>query len=209
MAKNFLKACSALSLLALSACGPIVSFGSDEPASIYSLDYRGPARNDAAGPVLYVSEPVMTQDLGTRRVAVQLGGFERTFLKEARWATALGDMVRGYMVEAITGATSAQALGEGALDVASNCRVGLTVRAFDYVPRSDASSDDTVLVRIEMSFVRLTDSKLLGRRDFSASQTVAGTDRHDIVASFNAAMAAAGSDMTDWLAPQLGNCPAS
>ena len=196
-------------ILLLSACGPLVSFGGDEEAQIYSLFYEPVGSENTTGLILYVEEPLMEQDLGGRRVAVDLGDYERTYLKDVRWSAALGDQVRAYLVRAVSFETNAQGMGEGALDVAAACRLGLTVWSFDYRPGT-TPADDRVHLSIEASLVRLADGTLLGRKTFDHTSGISYGDKSSsaIVASFNALMREASSAMMLWTDKQLQACSA-
>ncbi|WP_417459769.1 ABC-type transport auxiliary lipoprotein family protein [Kordiimonas sp.] len=193
---------------ALSACGPIISFGGDGPAdTVYSLRYDGAYHSGEAGAaVIYVDEPHLGDGLVGQNISVALAGQKRSTLKGARWSAPLSNLVRDYVVRSMGDKAGAHMIGEGGLDIHAGCRLGTKVWALEFVP-GDVATDDKVVVAVEMALVRLRDSKLLSHPTFEQSVEVVGASENDaIAAAFNRAMAATARDMGSWLKGQAMQC---
>ncbi|TNE61728.1 MAG: hypothetical protein EP335_15005 [Alphaproteobacteria bacterium] len=196
--------------LLLPGCGPLVSFGNDGPAdAVYSLRYAGDYASEAkrAGPLLYFDEPMMAEGLAGQKVAVRLGTYRRSTLAEARWSTGLSTLVRDYLMRALSAETDAQTVGEGGLDIKVDCRLGIKIWSFDYVPDTSPGVD-VVDVAIELSMVRLRDGRLLGQHTFVQTPEVTGQGEDTVPSAFNKAMQAASVDMAKWLDDTKNDCVA-
>ncbi|WP_417449846.1 ABC-type transport auxiliary lipoprotein family protein [Kordiimonas sp.] len=193
--------------LALSACGPIISFGDDGPGdSEYSLQYSGDYRSSGDdAPVIYVDEPHMADGLAGQKITVVLPGNKRSSLKGARWSAPLSTLVRDYVARALGDKAGAHMIGEGGLDIHAGCRLGTKVWALEFVPGGNAQADK-VEVAMELSLVRLSDSMLVSHPTFTASAPVRGAEGDAVAGAFRAAMADVADDMGRWLKAQVSTC---
>lgn len=191
----------------LSACGPLISFGEDGPAdTVYSLRYQGGyAPENATGPVVFVDEPSIAEGLNSDKVAVLLGTDRRMTLEGVRWSAPLSDLVRDYVTRALGHGSKARMVGSGGLDIRTNCRLGVKVWAMEYKP-GNSVADDMVDVAMEVSLVRLEDSKLLSKPTFIHSVRLNGSGDAAVMGAFNRAMTATATDMTRWFKAQLADC---
>ncbi len=194
--------------LGVSACGPLISFGDDGPAdTVYSLRYEGAYRSgDDDAAVIYVDEPHLGDGLGGQNITVALPNQKRSTLKGARWSAPLSNLVRDYVVRSLGDKAGVHMIGEGGLDIHAGCRLGTKVWALEFAPGT-AATDDKVVVALEMSLVRLRDSKLLSHPTFEKSVGVGGAGENDAIATaFNRAMAATATEMGQWLKAQTPEC---
>ena len=195
--------------MALSSCGPLISFGDDGPGdTVYSLKYQGGfASNGDDAPVIYVDEPHMAEGLAGQKITVALEGDKRSTLMGARWSAPLSALVRDYVARALSDKAGAHMIGEGGIDIHAGCRLGTKVWSFEFVPGANASGD-AVKIAMEMSLVRLADSKLVSHPTFSTTAPVRGTDGDAVARAFSSAMADMGGDMGAWLKAQVTDCQA-
>ncbi len=203
-----LKFAAVLALSALSSgCGPIISFGEQGPVDeVFSLRYPGEQQaTDNSGPVVYIDEPHVAEGLGGIDIAVQLAGNRRSTLAGAAWAADLSTLVRDYFTQALGAETDARPVGEGGLDVKADCRLGIKIWRFDFVP-GQTIKEDSVDVRIELSLMRLWDSHLLSQSSFSQQPAVDGKGAEALVASFSVAMKEVSTSMAGAFKDQLKAC---
>lgn len=193
--------------LLTSACGPLISFGDDGPSdTVYTLRYEGGYASDSAGgTVVFVDEPALAEGLNSDKVAVTLEGGQRMTLDGVRWSAQLSDLVRDYVTRSLGNGTGAQVVSAGGLDIRTACRLGVKVWALEYRPGA-RTGDDQVDVAMEVSLVRLQDSRLLSKPTFTQSVRVNGGGDAVVMAAFNQAMRAASGEMTQWFRDKLPAC---
>jgi len=184
---------AALSLLA--GCGPLISFGDGEPETVYTLRTEDLSLDDGTGPFLFVASPSFSEGLGGRKVAVMLGEYERSTLKDVRWATDAGDLIRDYLVASLRQDTNSRTLGEDGLDVKSRCRLNNYVWSMDFVP---GEGGDQVHLRMETSLLDLFTGAMISRKTFDERVDVSG-GKMSIMVGFNTAMQSTGTKMASWL----------
>jgi len=195
--------------LMLGGCGPLISFGDNGPAAdVYTLDYKGAlAPEQKEGPLLYFDEPHVAEGLAGRNIAVRLGAHKRSTLANARWVTGLTTLVRDYLTRSLSDEAKARAIGEGSLDVKVDCRLGMKVWSFDFVP-GQKGEDDAVDVTIELTLIRLRDGHFIGQHTFVQTPSVKGPSDDDVMDAFNVAMRTNSRDMAKWLSALKDQCVA-
>jgi ABC-type uncharacterized transport system auxiliary subunit len=204
---EFKRVLGLVSALLLASCGPLISFGDDDPAGdIYTLRYEG-AHSDQSpsGPIIYVDSPQMVDGLDGRSVSVRLGGNRRSTLAGASWSAHLSELVRDYVVQALEGATDANMISQGGLDIKAGCRLGIKVWAMEFVPGL-TSDQDQVDVRLQFSLVRLSDSKLLSHPTFAQTVGVTTSNGGGVVAAFAVAMERASEAYGGWFSEASDAC---
>lgn len=194
-------------LILLAGCGPLISFGDDGPADdVFNLRYQGGySANVDSENIIYLEEPLMNQGLSGVDIAVALPGDQRSTLKGVRWAGNSSDLVRDYLVRALSEKSGVKLLGDGGLDVRAGCRMTVKVWSFEFAP-GESSRDDTVDVAIEFSLVRYRDGHLVGQRAFNVNTPIDTNQGNSVVAGFREGMSALSGDAADWLAPLGSNC---
>lgn len=202
-----LRATALSAWVALAACGPLISFGDDGPADdVYSLRYDGayiPPQDGAA--LIYVEQPLMGDGLGGQTIPVVLENERRTRLQGVAWSANSADLIRSYMVRALSVAPNADFVGEGGLDIEASCYLGLKVWEFEFAPGA-VRADDSVHVAIEFSLVRYSDSVLLGRPTYKAVESVSGSETEGVVLAFQRAIASIGRSGRTWVEENAAQC---
>lgn len=194
-------------LAVLAGCGPLISFGDDGPADdVYNLSYEGGySANVDSDNIIYLEEPLMNQGLSGVDIAVALPDDQRSILKGVRWAGNSADLVRDYLVRALSEKAGVKLLGDGGLDVRAGCRMTVKVWSFEFAP-SERSRDDKVDVAIEFSLVRYRDGHLVGQRAFNVSTSIDTDQGNSVIAGFRDGMNVLSGDAANWLAPLGSNC---
>lgn len=202
-----LRVLTLMAFLSLSACGPLISFGDDGPADdVYSLRYDGAYSPPQAGAALiYIEQPLMGDGLGGQTISVVLENERRTRLQGVAWSANSADLIRGYMVRALSAVPNADFVGEGGLDIDASCYLGLKVWEFEFAPGAE-KADDTVNVAIEFSLVRYSDSVLLGRPTYKVVEPVSGTGTEGVVLAFQRAIASIGRSGKSWILDNASQC---
>lgn len=191
--------------LLLAACGPLISFGSDNAQTVYSLQYDGLGVAPPGAPVVYVDDPLTADGLGGREVAVRLGTYERTTLDGVLWSSSATDLVRDYLVQSLADDAQVQTLGQGGLDVAAGCRLGLKIWQMHFVPGETADADEVVM-SIDAILVNITTSELAGRRMFNVESPVPDGSGERVMIAFNVSMSLIAKQMSRWLAERRDIC---
>lgn len=194
-------------VMAVAACGPLISFGDDGPADeVYSLEYRGGYNSfNASAPRVYLDEPIMAEGLSSRKMSVRLPDFRRSTIASISWSANLSDLVRGYMARAIAARSGVELISEGGLDVNVGCRMAVHVWAFELVPGANPS-EDKVNSTIELTLLNVTNGALLGRQTFVTERSVDTSEGAAIARAFNEAIEEASIAMSDWLSPIQAGC---
>lgn len=171
----------------LAACQQLLPIGS-APERTFTLEYAAPLSTPAAeAPVVFLSDPLMAEGLGGLTVTVSLDSGERTSLKNARWATDLGSLIRDYLDRALTEETDAQFVGEGSLDLKTRCRMQAKVWSFDFVP-GDTPSKDRARVMIDFRIIDNLTGTQIERASGRAERSVTGNDPSDVVSALAGAL---------------------
>ncbi|PCI60128.1 MAG: hypothetical protein COB37_09760 [Kordiimonadales bacterium] len=196
-----------IGLLSVAACGPLISLGNDGPADdIYTLRYPGQVgAASPTGPIIFVNSPIMAEGLDGRGVPVHLENERRTSLEGASWSVHLGDLVRDYVVRALSAQTTANMISEGGLDIKAQCRLGIKVWSMEYVPGA-VSGDDRVELAMQMSLVRLSDSVLLDHPTFTQTVAVGSDSNAAVIEGFRTAMQATAIDYSKWISAHMDGC---
>ena len=193
--------CAAL----LASCGPLISFGDNEPDIVYSLTYNGDTKGTPTGPKIFVSEPSFADGLGGRGVRVRLTDYELTTVNNLRWSTDISSLLRDYLVLALRDKGNAQMLGEDTLDVAARCRLNSYVWEMSFVPGA-LPDDDRVTMRIEYSLVDIISGSLIGRKIAFFDRSVDGSSK-GIIRGFNEGMDEMVDDIgKNWLISVSDRC---
>ena len=190
-----MKALGVAGLIGLMGCGPIVNFGDGTPETVYTLRTDDIPLQDPSGPYLFISLPSFAEGLGGRTVAVMIGDYERSALKNVRWATGAGDLIRDYLVASLRASTGARTLGEDGLDVKTSCRLNTYVWSMDYIPAEDG---DSVHIRVETSLIDVVDGQMIARKTFNTTDSVKGRAL-DIMAGFNRSMEKVATELAAWM----------
>ncbi|UTW55162.1 ABC-type transport auxiliary lipoprotein family protein [Kordiimonas sp. SCSIO 12610] len=195
------------SLLLISACGPLISFGGDGDADeVYSLEYQGGYSTfNADAPRIYLDEPLMAEGLASRKMSVRLPDFRRSAIASTSWSANLSDLIRGYMARSIAVKSGVQLISEGGLDVKVGCRMAVHVWAFELVP-GDIPQDDKVASTIELTLLNVTNGVLLGKQTFVVEKPVLSAGGAAIAAAFNQAIEDSANKMSEWLIPIQSGC---
>lgn len=198
-----------LLFLVTTGCGPLISFGDDGPADdVYSLRYiSDPVATQDLGPIIHLEEPLMTNGLASGDIAVALEDGRRTMLKGVRWSANASDLVRDYLIGAVSDGAGVLLIGEGGLDIKASCRLGLKVREFAFAPGSTTRSD-RVNISIEFTLVRYADAHLIGQPVFEVSYPVENSNGRSIVTAFHEGMDTVSDKAATWLAPLSSQCAA-
>lgn len=193
--------------LALSGCGPLISFGGDSgPGETYGLRYAAAhVPESPAGPIVYVDSPQMVEGLDGHGVTVVMENGRRTMLEDAYWSTHLSDMLRDYLTHALGAQSGANMISEGGLDIKAGCRIGVKVWAFEFAPGVQPS-EDKVNISLQFSLVRFSDSTLLSHPTFSKAVPVNSNTIEGVMDGFNVAMVEAAEDYGSWFRERLGQC---
>lgn len=197
-----LKAAMMSTALFVAGCGPLISFGDDGPADeVYNLRYDGSySANIDSEYLVYLEEPLMSQHLSGVDVAVTLSGDKTTTLDGVRWSANSSDLIRDYLVRALSDKSGVKMLGEGGLDVQAGCRMTVKVWSFEFNPAA-RSRDDAVSVAIEFSLVRYRGSELLGQRAFTVDAPVSGSQSQAVIDGFRSGIRDLASEAAEWLKP--------
>ena len=147
----------------------------------------------------------MTGGLGGRDIKVITEGGEHARVSGIAWAANLSVVLREYLELALADGTGFRTLGEGLLDVTSNCRLVSRVWNFELQPGRSLKNDRAV-VDLELNLVRTRDGSLLDVKRFYASKAISGKSESDLAASFSAAMMDAAAGMQDWIGPLAASC---
>lgn len=202
-----LRTAAAASLLLVSGCGPLISFGDDGPADeVYGLRFDGAysqPEEDAA--LIYVEQPLMGDGLGGQNISVVLENGRRSLLQGVSWSGDSADLIRAYMVRSLSAGRGVDFIGDGGLDVKANCYLGLNIWQFEFVPGA-VKADDEVHVAIEFSLVRYLDSALIGRPTYQVQESVQGNGAEAVVLAFRRAMQTIGQSSRNWVAERGGEC---
>ncbi|MBV1900405.1 MAG: PqiC family protein [Kordiimonadaceae bacterium] len=193
--------------LAVAGCGPIISFGGDDPAGeVYALRYSSDyASYDVNAPIIYLSNPQMLDGLDGTSIAVMLPDGQRTLLAGASWSAHISDLIREYVSHSLGAQTGANIISEGGLDIKAGCRLGLKVWSFE-LATGETAATDAVNIALQFSLVRMKDSVLLSHPTFSQSVGVSGAGIGAVVDGFKAAMAGAAGDYGPWLRDHMAQC---
>lgn len=204
---GLLKGALAAVFLLTAGCGPLISFGDEGPADdVYNLSYQGGFSADVqSASIIYLEEPLMNESLSGADIAVALSDNRRTTLQGVRWSASSADLVRDYLVRALSERAQTKFVGEGSLDVRAGCRLGLKVWAYEYVPGA-AQRSDTVDIAFEFTLVRYSDNLMLGQRAFKASEAVDSSRSSGVIAGFHKGIADISERAGGWVAPLSGAC---
>lgn len=194
----------AAGIIGLTGCGPLISFGDNEPETVYTLTYPTKSAKSGDGPLLLISEPGFSQGLGGRGISVRLDDNERTSIKNLRWSTGVSSLLRDYMVAGFRDLTNARAIGEDGLDVKTKCRLNSYVWEMDYLP-GETRAEDQVELSIELSLINLVDGALISSELFSDMEDVDDT-ADGITTGFNKSLAGMMPSMGSWLNANLSAC---
>ncbi len=180
-----------LMLLALGACALPQAREGETRVFALSVDI---AANE--GPnverQLLVDAPSAAGLLDSERIVVRAGADELGLLRGARWSAPLPALWQGLMISAIEDDGRLR-VGRERDVLAGDERLIGELRAFEYVR-------DTQQVRIHFHAKRVDrQQRIVAERGFEASVAARGSDAADVVTAFNAASAAALSQLIEWL----------
>lgn len=191
-------------LVTLSACGPIVELPGDGPApALYTL-------SDAAAPQgaaltipakLFIEDPGSDTLLDTNRIAVRLGATEVKYLPLARWSDAPHHLIRERLQAALEDIDGLTALGAKALEVPTDYRLKLQLRAFNAV---EDGTDFSVDVRISAILVSAQGSEIIGTNQFSATGNSLSSGAKDVVSALDSAHQSVVQDIGSWVVQIIG-----
>jgi len=191
-------------LFTLSACGPLVELPGDGPApALYTL-------SDAAAPrdlSLSIPAKLFIEDLGgdtlldTNRIAVRLGPTEVKYLPLARWTDAPQYLIRERLQAALEDISGLTALGAKALEVPTDYRLKLRLRAFNAVENGTRL---TAEVQVSAILVSAQGSEIVGANQFSAQSASVSSSAKDIVDALNAANQDVIQDISLWVVSVIG-----
>jgi cholesterol transport system auxiliary component len=141
---------------------------------------------------LLVDAPSAAGLLDSERIVVRAGADELGLLRGARWSAPLPALWQGLMIRAIEDDGRLR-VGRERDVLAGDERLIGELRAFEYVR-------DTQQVRIHFHAKRVDrQQRIVAERGFEASAEVRGSDAAEVVEAFNAASAAALSQLIEWL----------
>ncbi|MGD8327022.1 MAG: ABC-type transport auxiliary lipoprotein family protein [Sphingomonadales bacterium] len=185
--------------LSLSACGPIVELPGEGPApSVFTLSDASPTTDLS----LNLPAKLFIEDLGsdtllaTNRIAIRLGPTEVQYLPQARWSDEPQRLFRERLQAALEGIEGLTALGAKALEVPTDYRLKLQLRAFN---AKETSSGLIADVRLSAILVATQGSEIMATRRFAASRDIASSDTQDVVTALDAAHADVIADISSWL----------
>lgn len=191
-------------LFTLSACGPLVELPGDGPApALYTL-------SDAAAPRdlgLSIPAKLFIEDLGgdafldTNRIAVRIGATEVKYLPLARWTDAPQYLIREKLQATLEDISGLTALGAKALEVPTDYRLKLRLRAFNAVENGGRLNAD---VQISAILVSAQGSEIIGTNQFSAQSESASSSAKDIVSALDAANQDVIQDISLWVINVIG-----
>jgi len=199
---------SALFSLLLVGCGPLISFGGDGPGETYTLRYPAEPQISAAaeeGPIIQIDQPFFSDGLGGTGIKVNLDTNERATVGGVGWTADISDLLRDYLVLSLSDNTGVRTLGEGLLDVGSDCRLVTRVWRFELVPGA-SSTDDQVDVNMELFLIRIRNGSLLASKRFSSAAEVSGGSGKDIVDAFSSALRSLSGEQQQWLSEAANSC---
>ncbi|MFC3050442.1 ABC-type transport auxiliary lipoprotein family protein [Kordiimonas pumila] len=193
--------------LAISSCGPLISFGDEGPiASLYTLQYpHAMPITETEGPLVYVASPEMAGRLDSENIVVVLPDKEITSLEGAKWSDHLSDLLRDYITQSLAVQAPATLLGQSTLDVKADCRLGVKVWSMELAPGSTAQ-DDHVQVSIQLLLLRLADNRLIGQKLFNSSKELKNNGNTSVMEAFNDAMFDISNDYGVWFKEKLPAC---
>ena len=120
--------------------------------------------------------------LDTNRIAVRLGETEVQYLPLARWSDAPQHLIRERLQATLEEIDGLTALGANALEVPTDYRLKLRLRAFNAV---EQGSRLDIEVRLSAILVSAQGSEIIGTNQFSAQGTSASNSAKDIVSALD------------------------
>lgn len=181
-------------LLALGACALPQAREGETRVFALSVDI---AESEGAGSnrQLLVDAPSTVGLLDSERIVVRAGNDELGLLRGARWSAPLPQLWQGLVIRAIEDDGRLR-VGRERDVLAGDERLIGELRVFEY-------DRDAQQVRIHFHAKRVDrQQRIVGERGFETSAEVRGGDVADVVAAFNAASAAALSELIEWLATE-------
>lgn len=181
-------------LIALGACALPQAREGETRVFALSVDI---AKNEGAGSnrQLLVDAPSTVGLLDSERIVVRAGTDELGLLRGARWTAPLPQLWQGLVIRAIEDDGRLR-VGRERDVLAGDERLIGELRVFEY-------DRDAQQVRIHFHAKRVDrQQRIVGERGFEASAEVRDGDVAEVVAAFNAASAAALSELIEWLATE-------
>lgn len=181
-------------LIALGACALPQAREGETRVFALSVDI---AESEGAGSnrQLLVDAPSTVGLLDSERIVVRAGNDELGLLRGARWSAPLPQLWQGLVIRAIEDDGRLR-VGRERDVLAGDERLIGELRVFEY-------DRDAQQVRIHFHAKRVDrQQRIIRERGFETSAEVRGGDVADVVAAFNAASAAALSELIEWLATE-------
>lgn len=190
-------------LFGLAACGPLVELSSSGPApQVFTLSHNlsivGPYVEPKAR--IFIEEPVADGLLSNTRIAIRISDTEVRYLPQARWSDRPARLLRASVHDGLGSVNGLTPLSTGALEVPTDYRLKLRIRAFNAIEDGNA-----LLSRASVTAILLSDvgPEILATKDFDANLRANSSAASDIVKALDEAQNALVGELSVWVAEVL------
>ena len=186
----------------MTACGPMIDLGDNGPApTLYSIQPSLSGEMPGAGPVVFVSEPLLPGESLGNRIAVRTDDFELKFLQGGRWSEPFRMMLHRYLVTDLADSVEAQVVGAGSLDLRADCRLTVDFQRFDFETKTES-----VVAQATARLSSLKSGRLLDSAVINVAADVSSDSSEEIVSSYNQAAGQVTTTLGLWLKDVLPAC---
>lgn len=193
-----------LIMVFMGACGPIVDLGGDpDTAELFTLTNTVETTEHRLSipTKIFIEDPSSEALLSTTHIAVRLGKAEVKYLPLARWTDKPESLVRERMQIALEAVEGLTPLGATALEVPTDYRLKLQLRAFN--AKESGNGQLSADIQIAALLVSARGSEVLDTKRFKAQRIIPTMQANDIVSALNEAHNEVLEDIRTWIVQNI------
>jgi cholesterol transport system auxiliary component len=185
-----------MSLLLLTACGPLVKIGeSGPPPQRFTLTLATQSGPTHALPLLRVEDFEAPAELASSRMAIQVGAQEVRYLAGMQWTDRPARLMRGLIADSLRQSSTAPVLVTGQADVTTGLRISGRLTRFHALAPTGLATE----VSVGLELMLLKGSSIAASRRFSVTEPSSSDRPADLAAAFNRATGRITTEATNWI----------
>jgi len=186
--------------LLLSACGDPLSLIAPE-STLYRLDGSGLARDlvPALPLQIVIEEPMAEAALNTSRIAVATETGRLDYVANMAWTDRAPRLVHLALLRTVQVSGAFAGVGGSSGDVRADLVLKSTLHDFQAQYRNDAFSGvPRILLAVDAMLVQMPGRRVVASRQFTHQAAADSGEVADLVAAFDAGLAAMAADIAAW-----------
>ncbi len=184
-------------LLALSACGPLVTIGAQGPApQRFTLTSAQNEAALAALPAIRVEDFETSADLATTRIAVRVGAQEVRYVVGGIWTDKPVRLIRNLLADQVRARSSGVVLAGNQLEVPTAFRIGGRLTGF----QAEGAGKLATHVSVQAEIFVLQGPKIVASQTFQQRRALTSDRPADMINSFNEAANILATEAATWIA---------